>query len=261
MLLSASQNRTQYRLGAVEKADRVVLNGNQAIVAGALAAGCGFFAGYPITPASDIMEALAKELPQVGGTFLQAEDEMAALAAVLGASYGGVRAMTATSGPGFSLMTELIGLSSMAELPAVIVDSQRSGPSTGMPTKMEQSDLSFALNAGHGDSPRIVIAPANIGDCYNLMILAFNMAERYQMPVLFLTDQIIVGTCREYRAQCLPKTSLAEAYTATARICWCWSDILTLCLYRHRCFANPYPWRRRTSVYRDWVGARRAWTS
>ena len=183
----------QYRLGAVEKADRVVLNGNQAVVAGALAAQCRFFAGYPITPASDIMEALAKELPQVGGTFLQAEDEMAALAAVLGASYGGVRSMTATSGPGFSLMTELIGLSSMAELPAVIVDAQRSGPSTGMPTKMEQSDLSFALNAGHGDSPRIVIAPADVADCYNLMILAFNMAERYQMPVLFLTDQSLTA--------------------------------------------------------------------
>src|SRR5579871_6248213 len=106
-----------YRLGAVEKADRVVLNGNQAVVAGALAAQCRFFAGYPITPASDIMEGLAKELPQVGGTFMQAEDEMAALAAVLGASFGGLRAMTATSGPGFSLMTELIGLSSMAELP------------------------------------------------------------------------------------------------------------------------------------------------
>ena len=183
----------QYRLGSVEKADRVVLNGNQAVVAGALAAQCRFFAGYPITPASDIMEALAKELPQVGGTFLQAEDEMAALAAVLGASFGGVRAMTATSGPGFSLMTELIGLSSMAELPAVIVDAQRSGPSTGMPTKMEQSDLSFALNAGHGDSPRIVIAPANVADCYHLMILAFNMAERYQMPVLFLTDQSLTA--------------------------------------------------------------------
>jgi len=183
----------QYRLGAVEKADRVILNGNQAVVAGALAARCGFFAGYPITPASDIMEGLAKELPQVGGTFLQAEDEMAALAAVLGASYGGVRSMTATSGPGFSLMTELIGLSSMAELPAVIVDAQRGGPSTGLPTKMEQSDLSFALNAGHGDAPRIVIAPANVADCYNLMILAFNMAERYQMPVLFLTDQSLTA--------------------------------------------------------------------
>lgn len=182
-----------YVLGPVEKANRVVLNGNQALVAGALAAQCRFFAGYPITPASDIMESMAKELPAVGGTFLQAEDEMAALAAVLGASYGGVRAMTATSGPGFSLMTELIGLSSMAELPAVIVDAQRAGPSTGMPTKMEQSDLSFALNAGHGDTPRMIVAPADIKDCYELIILAFNMAERYQMPVLFLTDQSLTA--------------------------------------------------------------------
>lgn len=182
-----------YVLGPVEKANRVVLNGNQAVVAGALAAQCRFFAGYPITPASDIMEGMAKELPAVGGTFLQAEDEMAALAAVLGASYGGVRAMTATSGPGFSLMTELIGLSSMAELPAVIVDAQRAGPSTGMPTKMEQSDLSFALNAGHGDTPRMIVAPADIKDCYELMILAFNMAECYQIPVLFLTDQSLTA--------------------------------------------------------------------
>ncbi len=178
-----------YQLGPVEKANRIVLNGNQALVAGALAAQCRFFAGYPITPASDIMEALAKELPAVGGTFLQAEDEMAALAAVLGASYGGKRAMTATSGPGFSLMTELIGLASMTELPVVIVDAQRAGPSTGMPTKMEQSDLSFALNSGHGDTPRMIVAPANVADCYSLIITAFNMAERYQMPVIFLTDQ------------------------------------------------------------------------
>jgi 2-oxoglutarate ferredoxin oxidoreductase subunit alpha len=182
-----------YLLGPVEKADRVVLNGNQAVVAGALAAQCRFFAGYPITPASDIMEGMAKELPLVGGTFLQAEDEMAALAAVLGASYGGVRAMTATSGPGFSLMTELIGLASMAELPAVIIDAQRAGPSTGMPTKMEQSDLSFALYAGHGDTPRMIVAPANVADCYSLMTLAFNMADQYQMPVLFLTDQSLTA--------------------------------------------------------------------
>ena len=180
-------------LGTVEKADRVVLNGNQAVVAGALAANCGFFAGYPITPASDIMEALAKELPQIGGTFLQAEDEIAALAAVVGASFGGVRAMTATSGPGFSLMTELIGYASMAEIPVVIVDAQRAGPSTGMPTKMEQSDLSFALNASHGDTPRMIVAPADVADCYSLMILAFNMAERYQMPVIVLSDQSLTA--------------------------------------------------------------------
>ncbi len=182
-----------YHLGSVEKADRVVLNGNQAVVAGALAANCRFFAGYPITPASDIMEGLAKELPQVGGTFMQAEDEMAALASVLGASYGGARSMTATSGPGLSLMAELIGLASMSELPAVIIDAQRAGPSTGMPTKMEQSDLSFALSAGHGDTPRIVVAPTDVADCYRLTIQAFNMAERYQMPVLFLTDQSLTA--------------------------------------------------------------------
>jgi 2-oxoglutarate ferredoxin oxidoreductase subunit alpha len=182
-----------YSLGPVEKADRVVLNGNQAIVAGALAAQCRYFAGYPITPASDIMEGMAKELPLVGGTFLQAEDEMAALASVLGASYGGVRAMTATSGPGFSLMTELIGLSSMAEIPAVIIDAQRAGPSTGMPTKMEQSDLSFALYAGHGDTPRMIIAPATVADCYEMMGLAFNLADRYQLPVIFLTDQSLTA--------------------------------------------------------------------
>src|SRR5947199_1951345 len=202
--------RDPYLLGSVEKADRVVLNGNQALVAGALAAQCHFFAGYPITPASDIMEALAKELPQIGGTFLQAEDEMAALAAVLGASYGGIRAMTATSGPGFSLMTELIGLSSMAELPAVIVDAQRAGPSTGMPTKMEQSDLSFALHAGHGDTPRMVVAPADVADCYNLMILAFEMAERYQMPVIFLSDQSLTARVESVDRSAFKSTELQE---------------------------------------------------
>ena len=207
-----------YRLGPVEKADRVVLNGNQAVVAGALAAQCRYFAGYPITPASDIMEGMAKELPQVGGTFLQAEDEMAALASVLGASYGGVRAMTATSGPGFSLMTELIGLSSMAELPAVIVDAQRSGPSTGMPTKMEQSDLSFALSAGHGDSPRIVVAPTDVADCYNLIIQAFAMAERYQMPVLFLTDQSLTARVESVDRAIFKPTEIQPRVGQEARV-------------------------------------------
>jgi len=185
--------RDAYQLGPVEKADRVVLNGNQAVVAGALMAHCDFFAGYPITPASDIMEGLAKELPQIGGTFLQAEDEIAAITSVLGASFGGARAMTATSGPGFALMSEAIGYASMAELPVVIVDAQRAGPSTGMPTKMEQSDLSFALSTGHGDTPRIVVAPADVADCYTLIVEAFNLAERFQMPVLFLTDQSLTA--------------------------------------------------------------------
>jgi len=199
-----------YQLGVVEKADRVVLNGNQAIVAGALAAQCSFFAGYPITPASDIMEAMAKELPQVGGTFMQAEDEMAALASVLGASFGGARAMTATSGPGFSLMAELIGLASMAELPAVIVDAQRAGPSTGMPTKMEQSDLSFALYAGHGDTPRMIVAPANVADCYTLMITAFNLAERYQVPVIVLSDQSLTARVESVERSAFPAMLVEE---------------------------------------------------
>ena len=211
------QKQDPYVLGPVEKADRVVLNGNQAVVAGALAARCGFFAGYPITPASDIMEALAKELPQIGGTFMQAEDEMAALAAVLGASYGGLRSMTATSGPGLSLMAELIGLASMAELPAVIVDAQRAGPSTGMPTKMEQSDLSFALNAGHGDTPRMIVAPTSVADCYSLMIQAFNMAERYQMPVIFLTDQSLTARVESVDRSVFQPMAIEERvkYTAT----------------------------------------------
>ena len=139
---------------------REFIDGAEAIARGALDAGCDFFAGYPITPASDILEAMAVELPKLGGVCLQAEDEMAALASVIGASYGGVKAMTATSGPGFSLMTELMGLAAMAEIPAVIVDAQRSGPSTGMPTKLEQGDLFQALYGGHGDFPRIVVSPA-----------------------------------------------------------------------------------------------------
>src|SRR5579872_538935 len=203
-----------YLLAPVEKADRVVLNGNQAVVAGALAAQCQYFAGYPITPASDIMEGLAKELPQVGGTFLQAEDEIAALAAVVGASYGGVRAMTATSGPGLSLMTELIGYASMAEIPVVIVDAQRAGPSTGMPTKMEQSDLSFALNASHGDTPRMVVAPASVADCYGLMVTAFNMAERYQMPVLFLTDQSLTARVESVERSVFQPMAIEHRLTA-----------------------------------------------
>ncbi len=178
-----------YWLEDAEKAERLVLSGNQAITAGALHSGCRFFAGYPITPASDIMEAMAKELPRIGGAFLQAEDEIASISAVIGASYAGVKAMTATSGPGFSLMTEGMGLSSMAEIPIVVVDSQRSGPSTGMPTKLEQSDFNHAMFGGHGDFPRVVIAPASVEDAFIQIVNAFNLSEKYQLPVIFLSDQ------------------------------------------------------------------------
>lgn len=166
----------------------LMMGGNDAIALGALASGLGVFAGYPITPASTILEKLANLLPKFGGRVIQAEDEIASLGIVLGASYAGQKAATSTSGPGVSLMIEEIGLASMAEIPCVIFDAQRGGPSTGLPTKQEQSDLNLAIYGGHGDAPRIVLAPANIQDCFDLTIEAFNLSEMCQMPTLFLTD-------------------------------------------------------------------------
>ncbi|MCU0309081.1 MAG: 2-oxoacid:acceptor oxidoreductase subunit alpha [Thermoleophilia bacterium] len=171
------------------EADRILISGNQAISVGAVAAGVNYFAGYPITPASDILEWLSARLPSMGGTTVQCEDEIASLASVLGASYAGAKAMTATSGPGLSLMSELIGYAGTAEIPCVIVDAQRGGPSTGLPTKTEQSDLNHALYASHGEAPRVVIAPVSVEDCYWSTIDAFNYSERYQVPVILLTDQ------------------------------------------------------------------------
>ena len=165
------------------------MSGNQAIVAGALAAGCRFFAGYPITPASDILEEMAKRLPPIGGASLQTEDEIAAIASVVGASIGGLKAMTATSGPGFSLMQEMLGLATMAEVPVVVVNSMRAGPSTGMPTKMEQADLNIALYGGHGEAPRIVLAARSVEDSFYQAMHAFYLSETFQMPVILLTDQ------------------------------------------------------------------------
>lgn len=169
--------------------ERILLSGNQAIVAGALHAGLTYFAGYPITPASDILESLAARLPRMDGVAIQTEDEIAALASVLGASFTGAKAMTATSGPGLSLMAELIGLAGTAELPAVIIDAQRAGPSTGMPTKTEQSDLNQAVYGSHGEAPRVVIAPTTVDDCLVCTVDAFNAAETYQVPVILLSDQ------------------------------------------------------------------------
>jgi 2-oxoglutarate ferredoxin oxidoreductase subunit alpha len=168
--------------------DRILLNGNDAIALGALVAGVDFFAGYPITPASSILEALASEMPKFGRTCIQAEDEMSALAHCLGASYGGAKAMTATSGPGFSLMQELLGLGSTAELPVVIVNCMRGGPSTGLPTKPEQSDLNEMVYGSHGEASRIVLAPAGVRDSFLQTIWAFNLAEKYQVPVILATD-------------------------------------------------------------------------
>ena len=167
----------------------LLMTGNEAIALGAAAAGMRCFFGYPITPASEIMEWLARHLPALGGKVLQTEDEISAICGVAGASWAGGIAMTSTSGPGLSLMSEAIGLLSMAEIPAVIVNSQRGGPSTGMPTKTEQSDLFLALYGSHGDSPRVVMAPTSVADCLRIIGVAFELAEKYQLPVIVLVDQ------------------------------------------------------------------------
>lgn len=165
-----------------------VISGNDALAKGAMDWGLKFFAGYPITPATKIMEIAAKELPKLGGWCIQVEDEIAAVSAVIGGFYAGKRSMTATSGPGLALMSEMLNLAVMAEIPAVIVDVQRGGPSTGLPTKVEQGDLNIALYGGAGDSPRVVMAATDSAECYTGIQLAFDIAEKYQTPVLFLSD-------------------------------------------------------------------------
>jgi 2-oxoglutarate ferredoxin oxidoreductase subunit alpha len=168
---------------------QVVMNGNEAIGYGLIAAGVRFGAGYPITPWTDIMELLRRELPKYGGSFIQCEDEIASIAMAIGGSYAGRVSVTGSSGPGIALKTEALGWAVMAEVPLVIIDVQRGGPSTGMPTNIEQSDLNIAINGGHGDSPRVVIAPANVEDCFYMAIEAVNIARKYSVPVFLLTDQ------------------------------------------------------------------------
>jgi 2-oxoglutarate ferredoxin oxidoreductase subunit alpha len=165
-----------------------MISGNAAVVRGALDAGIDTFFGYPITPATSIMERLASEMPKHGARLLQTEDEIAAMSATLGAGFAGARAATATSGPGLSLMAEMLGMAVIAEVPSVVFVSQRGGPSTGLPTKTEQSDLNMAVYGGHGDAPRIVIAPTNVEGCYRCAGKAFEMAEAYQTPVIMLLD-------------------------------------------------------------------------
>jgi 2-oxoglutarate/2-oxoacid ferredoxin oxidoreductase subunit alpha len=172
---------------------RMLMNGNQAVALGALVAGCEFFAGYPITPASSILEQLAEDMPKLGGTVIQAEDEISAISMCVGASYGGRKAMTATSGPGFSLMQEMLGHASTLELPIVIVDAMRGGPSTGLPTKTEQSDLNEMVYGSHGEASRIVLAPSGVKDCFYQTIWAFNLAEKYQVPVILATDHSLAN--------------------------------------------------------------------
>jgi 2-oxoglutarate ferredoxin oxidoreductase subunit alpha len=169
----------------------MLADGNAICAAGALFAGCTFFGGYPITPSTEIMQSLSRDIWKYGGTLLQAEDEIAGLGAVVGASFAGRKAMTATSGPGMSLKAEMLGLASIAELPLVCVNVQRGGPSTGIPTKSEQSDLLQAVFSAHGDVLRPVLAPTGVADTFTTTVEAFNIAEQYQTPVIVLSDQDI----------------------------------------------------------------------
>lgn len=173
------------------KKRELLLQGNEAIVEGALRAGCNFFAGYPITPATEISELLSVKLPQRDGTFIQMEDEIASLGAVIGASLAGAKAMTATSGPGFSLMQENLGFAVIAEVPCVIVDAMRGGPSTGLPTMPSQSDVMQARWGTHGDHPIIALCPSTIRECYDLTIKAFNYSEKFRIPVVLLVDEVV----------------------------------------------------------------------
>ncbi len=193
--------------------DTILIAGNDAIGLGALAAGCNFFSCYPITPATEVAILLSKHLPKVNEKLVQAEDEIASIANVIGASYAGAKAMTATSGPGVSLMLELLGLASIAELPLVVADVQRGGPSTGLPTKHEQSDLFIAAHGGHGDMSRIVLSPDNVADCFYLTIQAFNLAEKYQIPVFLLSDGSL-----GFRTETIHRPDLSKVETVDREI-------------------------------------------
>ncbi|MCX5775195.1 MAG: 2-oxoacid:acceptor oxidoreductase subunit alpha [Firmicutes bacterium] len=173
-----------------------LMMGNEACAEGALAAGMRLYAGYPITPSTEIAEFLAYRLPQEGGKFIQMEDEIASIACIIGSSVAGVKAMTATSGPGFSLMQENLGYAALAEIPIVVVDVQRMGPSTGMPTSPAQADVMMARWGTHGDHPAIAISPSSVRETFELIIRAFNLSEKYRTPVLFMMDEI-TGHLRE----------------------------------------------------------------
>ncbi len=187
--LATAEELFRFTPGENKHGHQVVTSGNEALAYGLIAAGVRFGAGYPITPWSDIMELLRRELPKYGGSFIQCEDEIASISMAIGASYAGRVAVTGSSGPGISLKTEALGWASMAEVPLVIVDVQRGGPSTGMPTNIEQSDLNIACFGGHGDSPRVVLAPSSVEDCFYTAIEAVNIARKYSTPVIILTDQ------------------------------------------------------------------------
>jgi 2-oxoglutarate ferredoxin oxidoreductase subunit alpha len=187
-----------------------LLQGNEACALGAIYAGCDFFGGYPITPSTEVAEEMALMLPKKGGKFIQMEDEIAGIGTILGAAAAGAKAMTATSGPGFSLMMELLGYGCMAEIPCVIVNVQRGGPSTGLPTKGAQADMMQARWGTHGDHPTIALCPSSVEESFKLTVKAFNLAEKFRMPVILLLDEFI-GHMREKMQ--MPAPGELELYT------------------------------------------------
>jgi 2-oxoglutarate/2-oxoacid ferredoxin oxidoreductase subunit alpha len=182
------------RLNIISQAKRMLLNGNDAITLGAIAAGCKFMSAYPMTPITPIFEYFNSKADEFGLAAVQAEDEIAAINMAIGASYAGVRAMTATSGSGFCLMSEGLGLAGITETPIVIIEGQRPGPAVGLPTRTEQGDLQFVLYTHQGDFPRVVLAPGTVEDCFRLTVKAFNLAEKYQLPVIVLTDHHLASS-------------------------------------------------------------------
>ncbi|MEO5332747.1 MAG: 2-oxoacid:acceptor oxidoreductase subunit alpha [Magnetococcus sp. YQC-5] len=212
---AAHQKVDSWRVAdAQEPKDVIIIAGNDAVGMGAILGGLEFFSAYPITPATEIAKYVATHLPKRGGTLVQAEDEIASLGQVLGASYAGKKSMTATSGPGLSLMSELLGMAFMGEIPTLVVDVQRGGPSTGLPTKHEQSDLFLAIHGTHGDAPRIVLSVEDVKDCIDMTVDALNMSQQYQCPVILLSDGSLA-----FSTQTIP-TPKPENYKLVERKMW-----------------------------------------
>ena len=208
-VVAAPYRRREASLVPTQTEPLMIIPGNEATAFGALAAGCRFIASYPITPQSEVMEYLNRELPKFGGTMIQGEDEIASIAMSIGASYAGVKSLTASSGPGISLKLEAIGLASIAEIPIVILNVQRVGPSTGIPTKTEQGDLMQGIFGTHGDASKVVVCTTDVADCFWVTVDAFNIAEEYQTPVLILSDQFI-----GHRTEVVPPFDLSKLRVA-----------------------------------------------
>ncbi len=209
----ASTHHSSVQVKAKAPETLMVISGNDAFAFGSLVAGCRFMAGYPITPQSEVMEWLARELPRFGGVMVQPEDELASICMAIGASYAGLKALTASSGPGIALKSEAVGLASMAEIPLVVLNVQRVGPSTGIPTKTEQADLLQGLYGSPGDVSKVVVAPTDVADCFTIAVDAFNIAEQYQVPVMVLSDQGI-----GHRTDAIRPFDLAAVKTVDRRL-------------------------------------------